>query len=137
MMQLDLSRPTAQPRYRHLRLFFMLALAGYTAVLCFFSLTPSAPSTANHADKVLHFIAYGGLTALMGLAWPRRRMSVLFLLASAVGLSLECAQGYLPIGRTMSMADQTANMGGAVLAILTWTAIAALLKQPKPAREPS
>lgn len=130
MMHLDLSRPTAQPRYQHLRLFFIIACVSYVTVLGFFSLTPSVPGPANLSDKALHFIAYGGLTGLLGLALPQSRLGLLFVLASAIGLALECAQGYFPVGRVMSMSDQAANMGGVMLAISAWIAIAATRKQP-------
>lgn len=87
---------------------------------------PTVPSPAEMSDKILHFIAYGGLTALAAAAWPRLGLFWLLLCASAVGALLELAQGCLGIGRTASFGDQLANMGGAALALLIWICLATL-----------
>ena len=87
---------------------------------------PTVPSPAEVSDKILHFIAYGGLTALAAAAWPRLALLWLLLGVSAVGALLELMQGLLSIGRTASFGDQLANMSGAALALLIWVCLAAL-----------
>lgn len=119
----DFSRPTAHPRARYFRRLALAVLAAYLFALIYFSLVPTVPSAEAVGDKILHFLAYGGLVALAAAAWPRLRLLVLFLGASFMGAILEIGQGLLEIGRTASFADQLANMIGAGLAVIIWIAI--------------
>ena len=121
---IDFTRPTAHPRAYKWRCLAFIALGLYLLLLAYFSLMPTVPSSAEISDKILHFIAYGGLTALTAAAWPRLGLFRLLLFVSAIGALLELAQGLLGIGRTASFGDQLANMGGAALALLIWICLA-------------
>ena len=123
---IDFTRPTAHPRARTWRWLAFIALGIYLLLLIYFSLMPTVPSPAEVSDKILHFIAYGGLTALAAAAWPRLALLWLLLGVSAVGALLELMQGLLSIGRTASFGDQLANMSGAALALLIWICLATL-----------
>ena len=127
---IDLTRPTAHPQARRWRRFAFIALGLYLLLLAYFSLVPAVPSPAGVSDKILHFIAYGGLTALAAAAWPRLGLFWLFLSASTVGALLELAQGFFDIGRTAAFGDQLANMSGAALALLIWVCLATLYNKP-------
>jgi len=118
--RLDFTRPTAAPRARGFRLAAIIALPLYLALLIYLSLIPVVPGSAEISDKVLHFVAYGGLTALAAAAWPKTRLLILFLILSAAGALLEFAQGALNLGRMASFQDQIANMGGIAMALAIW-----------------
>ncbi len=71
-------------------------------------------------DKLLHYVTYGGLTGLIGLAFPRLSLLYIFWIGSGLGAVLEIGQGLMGQGRTPSWADQAANMAGVITAILVW-----------------
>lgn len=122
--KIDFTRPTASPRARGFRLTALAALLAYVSLLVYFSLVPTVPGTAGVSDKLLHFTAYGGLTALTAAAYPRMGLLKLFLAVSAIGIILEIGQGILSIGRMASFADQIANMTGALIALIIWGVMA-------------
>lgn len=125
---IDFTRPTAHPRAGLLRVLALIGLLLYIILLAYLSLVPVVPAAApDVSDKVLHFLAYGGLTALAAAAWPRLNLTTLFIIVSGVGALLEFGQGLLNIGRMASFGDQIANMGGAALALLIWSALAIVL----------
>ncbi len=80
---------------------------------------PSIPG----ADKVAHFLAYGGLATLVSVGMRRSgrsyRPAVLFwlpiVLAALYGLSDEFHQYFVP-QRSCSAGDALADLGGAVVA---------------------
>lgn len=88
------------------------------------SLVPVIPGGTEIPDKTLHFLAYGGLTALVAAAWPRTGLLKLFILLSAAGALLEFGQGALNLGRMASFGDQIANMSGVAAALLVWIGLA-------------
>lgn len=126
---IDFTRPTAYPRARIWKSLAAIAFGLYLLLLSYFSLVPTVSSPAEVSDKFLHFIAYGGLTALAAAAWPRLALFWLLLCASAVGAILEIAQGVLNMGRTASFGDQFANMSGAALALLIWMCLLTIYKK--------
>lgn len=67
-------------------------------------------------DKVQHFIAYGVLTGLVGLGWPKIRPFFLVFGAFFFGIGIEIAQGLGGYGRTASVLDALANLTGAAAA---------------------
>lgn len=121
---IDFTRPTAAPRAKLFRIAAMAGLVGYTVLLAYLSLVPVVPSASEVSDKILHFVAYGGLTALTAAALPKVRLTSLFISLSLVGLALEIAQGIMDKGRMASFGDQIANMGGILLALLIWIFLA-------------
>ncbi len=132
MTALDFTRPTA--RYSGLRKGFVGLWLAYTALLTYLSLVSTVPGAPEMSDKVMHFLAYGGLTGLMGLAFPTAKLWRIFLVASLVGICLEFGQAVLSVGRTASFADQIANMGGAALAVFCWLALVFITYKLKQAR---
>ncbi len=129
MTALDFTRPTA--RYNGLRKGFVGLLLVYCALLAYLSLVSTVPGSVDMSDKLMHFLAYGGLTGLMGLAFPKAGLWRIFLIASLTGVSLEFAQGMAGTGRMASPADQIANMGGAALAVLCWLALVFIMSKLK------
>lgn len=97
-----------------------LVWACYLLAIIVLSLIPvTLPQTAAQEDKILHFLAYGGLAAL----WPHwhARGPRAACWAALVGAVLEVAQGVLPTGRCMDAWDAVANALGAVLgASMIW-----------------
>ena len=120
---IDFTRPTSRPRALILKRLAQFALAFYLILLVYMSLVPTVPGVEGVSDKLLHFIAYGALTALAAAAWPRVRLITLFIAVSIVGVILELGQGLLDIGRMASAADQLANMCGVALALAVWVAV--------------
>ncbi len=122
---IDFTRPTAHPKLKILRKLSVIFLGLYIILLAYLSLVPTVPSAQEVSDKLLHFLAYGTLTALTAAAFPNLKMIYLFLSAAIMGAVLEGGQGLLDMGRTASVGDQLANMGGAALALLIWASIVA------------
>lgn len=81
------------------------------------SFAPLAPvdlsGAPEHGDKLPHFLAY----CLLVLFWPPSWLGIpsRFVLAAALGLGLEVAQGALPTGRFADPWDALANTLGAAL----------------------
>lgn len=67
-------------------------------------------------DKVMHFAAFAGLTALAARIAPDRGAFVLWLLALGLaGWLIECLQQLVP-GRSFSWPDLAANVAGIAVA---------------------
>ena len=77
-------------------------------------LNPHPPGFEAHVwDKLLHFIAYFGLTGIGTVALDARRSALYAVLGMiALGGALEIVQGF--IGRDMSIYDELANSLGAI-----------------------
>ncbi len=88
------------------------------AVLCVvvLSLSPKyGPPGALHADKLLHALAYGGLTGLPFAVFGRdRAVYAAAALMLPLGFGLELAQDFIPT-RTADAADALANVIGVAL----------------------
>lgn len=97
-----------------------IGLAAALIGLTYFSLIPSDSVTISASDKIMHFIAYGMVAGALAAALPRTSLLWVFIASSAIGIALEAAQAVLPTGRSASVGDQIANMGGAALAIFIW-----------------
>lgn len=67
-------------------------------------------------DKAAHFVAFYILTALMYVAFPRRRRVDLTMMAIFAGAAIELAQGLS--GRDMGVGDMVANGLGAFAVLL-------------------
>lgn len=99
---------------------FAAAFVLAAAAIVWFSLKPMvAQPQLGHIDKVEHFAAYAGLTALGFLTLGRssaRLVAVILLF----GIGVEIAQAMLPTGRTGSGLDALANAAGSGLAWAGW-----------------
>ena len=102
---------------RPLQVLLLLYIGGIIVV----SLTPGDLITVNsaqHVDKVGHFIAYTGLGLLLGLTVSGRNGRLLAALgAIGLGFLLEWGQSFVP-GRAMSLADGLVNTGGVIFGLL-------------------
>lgn len=91
------------------------ATAVLTLVIGLLTLTPAVATMAAGNDKLAHLFAFLVLAMPLAMAYPRR-MLVVFLAASAYGLSIELIQPYF--GRAAEVADLVADVIGAALGTL-------------------
>lgn len=109
-----------------------LLVASVVFLIVWFSITPlprwvtdSGPLGLLPIRKYLHLIAYAGLALVMGYALaenPRpdwQVLTIVFLVAVGLGLSLEGLQATLP-HRHASLEDAVMNAAGAALAVGIW-----------------
>jgi len=93
-----------------------LIFIAYTLLVMTLSLIPTAiGGSAMYADKLAHFIAYGGMgfLAYISVGSVNKRV-YLFLLVISLGVVLEFFQLYIP-GRGASFVDIMANTLGAIV----------------------
>lgn len=90
-----------------------LSLLLYTLLIVYLSTqSVGAPPLFENSDKVAHFLAYGGLSVLIFLAYSYQRTRIMgLILAFLLGLAMEWVQSRLP-HREMSYADAVANTLG-------------------------
>ena len=81
------------------------------------SLTRVQAPGGGHYDKLQHFVAYALLTAAATGALPHRPLLVVAAV-TVIGGAVEILQATLPLGRSGSVLDLAANVGGAALAAL-------------------
>ncbi len=67
-------------------------------------------------DKVVHFTFYGTLTVLAGIALPKIKLPVLFLIIISIGGADEFLQIYIP-GRHAGFDDLAADAVGCLIAL--------------------
>lgn len=99
--------------------------------LFYFSSQPSTgiPSLLPPWDKVVHFIAYFVLGAtfclwVRGQRWkasPVRHLLIVLFACALFGISDEFHQSFVP-GRSVSLGDFAADMGGSLFAIVLYIA---------------
>lgn len=83
------------------------------------SLTPSVSVGGSiYSDKVVHAVAYFGLTALAIWAWPRVGMIKIAAATFLFGTAIEFIQGMFIMGRTGSFWDGAANLFGILAALI-------------------
>jgi VanZ family protein len=103
-----------------------LPVAAYIALIFVLSSIPylTPPLHVNNADKLAHFMEYGGLGFLFARAWKGSRLArrgrfMVFLLTVLVGVTVggldELNQGHVP-GRTKSLADLATDLSAVVVA---------------------
>lgn len=108
------------------------ALVGLMAIVVVYT-SVQAPGDGSLpvSDKLLHFLAYTGLTMSMLLAavwapvrnegrFPTAPLAIV-VLAIFFGVAIEVVQGPLP-ERDAELLDAFANAGGALTALLLWMA---------------
>ena len=99
-------------------IFKILTLAALVTVLIM-SLRPAVDMGGPvHVDKIMHLGAYGVLAGLARLGWPELWGGTIFLGLGFFGIGIEIAQHLMPLGRMGSLADTTANLLGAALALI-------------------
>jgi VanZ family protein len=101
------------------RVFQLAAILMAGAILYLSLQSASGIAGPLYADKVQHALAYGILTALMALGWPKARLLLLIIVASVFGIGIEIAQGLGGQGRMLSGYDAIANGVGAMVAAAT------------------
>lgn len=75
-------------------------------------------SPQNNSDKIVHFLAYFGMSFLSSIAFKRLYKKLLFaLMLLIVGVLIELGQNFIP-SRSASMADIAANSLGIFCGIL-------------------
>ena len=98
---------------------FRVLSAAFAFIIIVMSLMPvSGKITVQHADKLVHLLAYGALAGAMRLGWPKIWGGLVFIIASILGIGLEFAQHIHVPSRTGSLGDAIANMSGAFLALI-------------------
>ncbi len=104
------------------------AIVPAIAIVVWGELAPTPPTAALIWDKLLHFIAYFGLSGLSLLALsPGRRAAVAAGVLILMGGVLEIAQGL--VGRDASWGDEAANALGAVIGCALGWVIVRLLER--------
>ena len=100
-----------------LRIIFILYVGGVTAL----SLTPGGGvSTPGQTDKILHFVAYTGMSFLALLAFRTRfTRAAALLFVVALGLFLEWVQLFID-GRSASLLDAVVNALGVAAGLLLY-----------------
>lgn len=87
------------------------------------------PQLFQGADKIVHGLMFGFLTAMMLLDWQRVHcwlkvsfgMATLYATAvSFFGIFIECAQSMMDLGRSFDWWDIVADVAGAFLIALLW-----------------
>ena len=103
--------------------YLILFIASLVVLLCLAHIPQDEmPNIVNivHVDKLLHMIAYGGVTVLLLLAIrPGRKLSFRFF-AFALLLTLGAVDEYTQsfVGRSSSVADWIADIVGMIVAVL-------------------
>ena len=101
------------------RILWRAAAVGYALLILALSVVsiPKEVPSLSGIDKVLHFLAYGGLGWLVVMSYKNGRgavavISIAFALSFSYGALIELWQGHL--GREASAADAAANGLGAL-----------------------
>lgn len=96
-------------------LFMGLAVLATAIVIRESLVATGAQVSITHFDKVMHFVSYGVLAGLWGLAFRVSRLTAVTIALIGLGTGLEIAQQAMGLGRTGSIWDGLANAAGAVL----------------------
>jgi VanZ family protein len=99
------------------RLYVAIGWALVAAIL-WLSLTPAPPKVdIDHADKVGHLLAYGGLMFWFCLLYTRTKIRAAYALGFiALGIAIEFLQGWSGY-RSFEVADMVADGLGVVLGL--------------------
>lgn len=119
------------PLLRALAILFWLALC-LTLVMALVPRPPVGPLGVN--DKVQHMAAFAVLSLLAWLAFPRQRLSVLFLTLAAIGGLIEILQMIPALHRDADVKDWIADclaIGGVLALGGVWRWIRRLGEQAK------
>jgi VanZ family protein len=82
------------------------------------------PTFFENEDKVIHFLMYGGMSAMLCWAIPRRNRrqfayyAAITCFCAGYGMLMEILQGvFTQLDRSFSWFDMTANLAGAIFFI--------------------
>lgn len=100
--------PFARPAF-----WVALAFSFVMAIIPDPSNVPGEPS-----DKVLHMLAFGALTGLAGLGWPRMSLLGIFVRLSLFGVLIEIVQMIPALGRDAEWLDLAADMAAICLGLV-------------------
>lgn len=99
------------------RILFFLALL----IILFGSLSSGGSMPAiNNVDKILHLLAYGGLSWLAIPSFSKTNVWKVFCILVFFGIGVEIAQSQMGFGRQGSIRDIYANVAGVILGVLFW-----------------
>jgi hypothetical protein len=117
--------------------FRRYALAGLIAMLAGLFIGGHQPWSANLVpepwDKLAHFAVYGGLTLLIGIAFPRIRLLLLVCIILAIGSADELHQIFVP-GRHPGLDDLIADLIGSLPSLFAVTYWRSRNNQPHASR---
>lgn len=74
----------------------------------------------NNVDKILHLLAYGGLSWLAIPSFSKTNVWKVFCILVFFGIGVEIAQSQMGFGRQGSIRDIYANVAGVILGVLFW-----------------
>lgn len=87
------------------------------------------PQLFEGADKIVHGIMFGGLTAMLLLDWQRKhfwheekwfRALIYAVVASLFGIFIEFAQASMGLGRGLEVSDMIADSIGSFIFAIIW-----------------
>lgn len=108
--------PTNYRKAPPMTFLFKILTALLALAILYLSLQPATGFVGPaYADKVQHFLAYGGLAFLAAFGWPQRTLLVIVVWVVGFGVGIEIAQGLGGQGRTLSALDALANTLGATV----------------------
>jgi len=90
--------------------FWILAITVYAGVKA-----QPVSQVVNHFDLILHFGAFGLLSALWVIGFPREQWLFGLVGLLMLGGAIELWQGWMLTGRQASFVDMAANGGGVIL----------------------
>lgn len=90
------------------------------AIIVYLLLDPTPPvnSLQFHSDKLLHFLAFGGLTGWFAGLLERRAWPFLAIGMLGFGLATELIQSAMRMGRLAELGDFAADAAGVLIALL-------------------
>lgn len=97
------------------RIAFERLAWAYVAFIWIMSLIPLTMPVMPNSDKMGHFLAYGVLALWFGLI-RKKKLALIWLLASLMGVAIEFAQALTPY-RSFDTLDMLANACGALIGI--------------------
>ena len=112
----------------HFSTLVRLALIVYWTALFVGTHVPTVPAgVAKISDKLLHYLAYGGLAVLLAMdqhargRWSRRRGLQIFAVVALYAAADELLQG--PVGRTTDFHDWIADLFGAACGLIAYALV--------------
>lgn len=120
--------PASQQRGHWLSLLVRMFFAIAFSSILFLALKPQpVPEAFSQADKLYHFLAFGVLSGMMLLAWPRMRWWQVVLVLAMLGAGIDVLQSFEP-NRQASLADWLADMAGVGAGLLPGLLLRRLLQ---------
>ena len=104
----------------HNRMLYRAVFWGMCLGIFVLAMLPTNPSSIAFpdADKIVHAMAFAGLSFIGGLAYPVRILVLAFFLV-LLGAAIEVAQGFTP-DRSPELFDFLADLVGIALGFITY-----------------